>query len=243
MAWRLLVTPFPTKSSIHRRSKTAAQFGGDLPDCHTNGHTSGSFHITPDIRPEQRRIRLDTVGLVACLRINRFMGRSEAYVRSRISPSLNSVPLTSMAMRFTRSRRHEHSGLNRSDEHGQMQNMFDFPPAPKLTVTGWSTRRSPPLRSAARDCSSGKRNVPPAIRRRFISIAQMHDLHVEQFLKTKTRWTRSRRPRCGYQGQPPYLHDGRALTLEDTVEFFNLVLELKLTPEEKHNLVQFMRQL
>jgi hypothetical protein len=27
------------------------------------------------------------------------------------------------------------------------------------------------------------------------------------------------------------------------VEFFNLVLELKLTPEEKHNLVEFMRQL
>ena len=39
-------------------------------------------------------------------------------------------------------------------------------------------------------------------------------------------------------------HDGRLLTLEDTVEFFNLVLELKLTPEEKHNLVEFcMRQL
>ena len=28
-----------------------------------------------------------------------------------------------------------------------------------------------------------------------------------------------------------------------TVEFFNLILELKLTPEEKHNLVEFMRQL
>jgi hypothetical protein len=27
------------------------------------------------------------------------------------------------------------------------------------------------------------------------------------------------------------------------VEFFNLVLELKLTAEEKHNLVEFMRQL
>ena len=38
-------------------------------------------------------------------------------------------------------------------------------------------------------------------------------------------------------------HDGRLLTLEDTVEFFNLVLELKLTAEEKHNLVEFMRQL
>jgi hypothetical protein len=33
------------------------------------------------------------------------------------------------------------------------------------------------------------------------------------------------------------------LTLEDTVEFFNLVLELKLTPKEKTDLVDFMRQL
>jgi cytochrome c peroxidase len=47
----------------------------------------------------------------------------------------------------------------------------------------------------------------------------------------------------GIKDSPPYLHDGRALTLEDSVEFFNLVLELKLTPEEKHNLVEFVRQL
>jgi hypothetical protein len=33
------------------------------------------------------------------------------------------------------------------------------------------------------------------------------------------------------------------LTFEDSVEFFNLVLELKLTSEEKDNLVDFMRQL
>lgn len=42
---------------------------------------------------------------------------------------------------------------------------------------------------------------------------------------------------------PPYLHDGRLLTLEDTVEFFNLVLELKLDTDEMKALVAFMRQL
>jgi hypothetical protein len=31
--------------------------------------------------------------------------------------------------------------------------------------------------------------------------------------------------------------------LEDTVEFFNLVLELKLNAQEKHDLVAFMRAL
>ena len=55
---------------------------------------------------------------------------------------------------------------------------------------------------------------------------------------------RSRPSRCaGIKDSPPYLHDGRCLTLEDTVEFFNLVLELKLTKEEKQDLVAFMRQL
>jgi hypothetical protein len=33
------------------------------------------------------------------------------------------------------------------------------------------------------------------------------------------------------------------LTLEDTVEFFNLVLTLKLTKQEKQDLVAFLRQL
>jgi len=35
---------------------------------------------------------------------------------------------------------------------------------------------------------------------------------------------------------------GRCLTLEDTVEFFNLVLGLKLTKDEKPDLVAFLRQ-
>jgi cytochrome c peroxidase len=47
----------------------------------------------------------------------------------------------------------------------------------------------------------------------------------------------------GIKDSPPYLHDGRLLTLEDTVEFFNLVLTLKLTKDEKQDLVAFLRQL
>lgn len=39
------------------------------------------------------------------------------------------------------------------------------------------------------------------------------------------------------------LHDGRLLTLEDAVEFFNLILGVQLTPGEKKNLVAFMRTL
>ena len=47
----------------------------------------------------------------------------------------------------------------------------------------------------------------------------------------------------GIKDSPPYLHDGRLLTLEDTVEFFNLVLGVRLTRQEKADLVAFMRQL
>jgi cytochrome c peroxidase len=79
----------------------------------------------------------------------------------------------------------------------------------------------------------------------------MHDLQVERFYKPvtinglvatqqgpiKTFTLR------GIKESPPYLHDGRLLTLEDTIEFFNLILELKLNKEEKGNLVAFLRQL
>ena len=47
-------------------------------------------------------------------------------------------------------------------------------------------------------------------------------------------------PLRGIKESPPYLHDGRLLTLEDTVEFFNLVLELKLTEEEKAELLAYL---
>jgi hypothetical protein len=55
---------------------------------------------------------------------------------------------------------------------------------------------------------------------------------------------RSRRSRCaGIKDSPPCLHDGRLLTLDDTVEFFNLVLGTKLAPQEKQDLVAFLRTL
>ena len=50
-------------------------------------------------------------------------------------------------------------------------------------------------------------------------------------------------PLRGIKDSPPYLHDGRCLTLEDTVEFFNLVLGLQLAPQEKRDLVAFMKAL
>ena len=77
----------------------------------------------------------------------------------------------------------------------------------------------------------------------------MHNLQVERFHDVKTILGRTASsdgpiktfPLRGIKDSPPYLHDGRWLTLEDTVEFFNLVLELKLNQQEKSDLTAFMR--
>ncbi len=79
----------------------------------------------------------------------------------------------------------------------------------------------------------------------------MHDLAVERFYKPRmqdgmmitAQGPIKTFPLRGIKESPPYLHDGRLLTLEDTVEFFNLVLELKLTAQEKKDLVAFLRVL
>lgn len=73
---------------------------------------------------------------------------------------------------------------------------------------------------------------------------QMHDLHMERFSKSEVedRPIKTFTLR-GIKDSPPYLHDGRCLTLEDSVDFFNIVLRLKLNAQEKKDLVAFMRQL
>jgi cytochrome c peroxidase len=77
----------------------------------------------------------------------------------------------------------------------------------------------------------------------------MHDLGVDRFFtdrlingnQTKPDGPIKTFPLRGIKDSPPYFHDGRLLTLEDTAEFFNLVLGTKLTAEEKADLVAFMR--
>lgn len=79
----------------------------------------------------------------------------------------------------------------------------------------------------------------------------MHNLKVERFyepLMINGRMASADGPiktfpLRGIKDSPTYLHDGRLLTLDDTVEFFNLVLGTKLTETEKKDLVAFLRTL
>ena len=76
----------------------------------------------------------------------------------------------------------------------------------------------------------------------------MHNLRVERFYKPRMINGRMASadgpiktfPLRGIKDSPPYLHDDRLLTLDDTVEFFNLILQLKLNEQEKKELVAFM---
>lgn len=245
---RMLLTPFPQEefNPTDDRKTADASLGVTCLDCHVNGHTTAQFHLTPDIRPQERRFRLDTVSL-------RGVSNQQIHGSKR---SLRSVEdFTEFEQRtayFNGDEIHAiKKGMNILDRvqvshMAQMQNMFNFPPAPKLdTATGRLIRdraseselRGEQVFFEKGQCSQC--HVPP-----FYLDHQMHDLHVERFIKDepgdgqiKTFTLR------GIKESPPYLHDGRALTLEDTVEFFNLVLQLKLTSQEKKDLVAFMRQL
>ena len=61
----LLLTPFPQEefNQTDDRKVLEPQFGVACLDCHSNFHTNAAFHLSPDMRPEERRFRLDTTSL------------------------------------------------------------------------------------------------------------------------------------------------------------------------------------
>jgi cytochrome c peroxidase len=137
----------------------------------------------------------------------------------------------------------------------EVQDLLDFPPAPNLRVV--DGKLDP--RKFAADSSEmrgqevffGKAQCANCHPAPYYTDNSMHNLRVERFYKPqminglvataqgpiKTFTLR------GIKESPPYLHDGRLLTLEDVVEFFNLVLETQLNSAEKRDLVAFLRQL
>ena len=245
---RLLLTPFPQEefNPTDDRKTTQPSLGVACLDCHVNGHTTGQFHLTPDVRPQERRFRLDTTSL-------RGVHNQQIHGSKR---SLRSVEdFTEFEQRtayFNGDEVHAiKKGMNILDRiqvshMAQMQNMFDFPPAPKLDLQTGRLKRDQATESELRGETLffGKAQCASCHPGPFFMDQQMHDLQVERFIKTeppdgpiKTFTLR------GIKESPPYFHDGRLLTLEDVVEFFNIVLQTRLTPQEKKDLVAFMRQL
>jgi cytochrome c peroxidase len=135
---------------------------------------------------------------------------------------------------------------------GEFQALMDFPPAPKLGIDGkLDPKKATPSELRGQQVFFGKGQCVTCHTPPYYTDNSMHNLKVERFYTT--RMINGRKASAdgpiktfalrGIKDSPPYLHDGRLLTLNDTVEFFNLVLELKLNDEEKKDLVAFMRQL
>jgi cytochrome c peroxidase len=243
---RMLLTPFPQEEFNPTDDRKSAQpsLGVTCFDCHVNGHTTGQFHLNPDDRPLQRRFRLDTVSL-------RGVGEQQIHGSKR---SLRSVEdFTEFEQRtayFNGDAIHAiKKGMNIIDRvqvshMAQMQNMLDFPPAPKLNVLG----RLDPARATESERRGetiffGKGQCAVCHPAPYYLDQHMHDLHLERYLNEPGDGPIKSFTLRGIKDSPPYLHDGRCLTLEDTVEFFNLVLGLKLEKQEKIDLVAFLRQL
>jgi cytochrome c peroxidase len=127
----------------------------------------------------------------------------------------------------------------------QMQNMLDFPPAPKLNALGHlDAQKATQSELQGERLFFGKAQCASCHSAPDYLDNEMHDLHLERFLRDEAGDGPMKSFTLrGIKDSPPYMHDGRLLTLEDSVEFFNLVLTLKLTKEEKQDLVAFMRQL
>lgn len=244
---RMLLTPLPQEefNPTDDRKTEFPSLGVTCFDCHVNGHTTGQFHLNPDDRPQERRFRLDTTSL-------RGLFNQQIHGSKR---SLRSVEdFTEFEQRtayFNGDPTHAFKKgafiLDRVvvSHMAQLQNMLDFPPAPKLSpVTGKLDRKkASEAEIRGEEIFFGKGqcatcHVPPVYMDQ-----QYRNLELERFLKEPGDGPIKTFTLRGIKDSPPYLHDGRCLTLEDTVEFFNLVLQLKLTAPEKSDLTQFLRVL
>jgi cytochrome c peroxidase len=252
---RLLLTPFPQQqfNQTEDRKVKDASLGVTCLDCHTNGHTNATFHENPDTRPQSDRFRIETVSL-------RGMFNQQIHGSKR---SLRSVEDFTEFEQRTAYFDGDHVTAAKKGVHlpdrssqvammAQMQNMFGFPPAPKLDTFG----RLIPGKATDEELAGekvffGKGRCHECHQPPFYLDNKMHDLGLQRFYEIETVRQQRNIPDGpiktftlrGIKDSPPYHHDGRLLTLEDTVEFFNLVLELKLNQEEKAALVAFMRTL
>jgi len=256
---RLLVTQFPQQqfnATFDRKTEHPLGMQGVACfDCHVNGHTNAAFHLEPSARPQTHRRRIRTVTLRG-LNVQRIFGSQRAMKTledftqfEQLGAYFDGSTVAAMA-----------KGMNVMDRSVQVhmmaevQSLLTFPPAPGLGIDGKLDPRkfkadSPEFHGQT--LFFGKARCAACHPAPYYTDNSMHDLKVERFYKPqmingmkataqgpiKTFTLR------GLKESPPYLHDGRLLTLEDTVEFFNLVLETQLTAQEKRDLVAYLRQL
>ncbi len=252
---RLLLTPFPQQqfNQTDDRRSLAPSRGVACFDCHANGHTNAATHLAGDVRPQAFRHRIDTPSLRG-VNIQRLFGSQRALktVEDFTEFEQRGAYFDGDPVIATK------KGVNILERGSQVhfmaefQELLDFPPAPKLDVFG----RLDPAKATEAELKGeavffGKGQCASCHTPPFYTDNLTHNLQTERFFKPQMingRWASADGPiktfpLRGVKDSPPYLHDGRLLTLEDSVEFFNLVLGTKLTGQDKSDLVAYLRTL
>jgi cytochrome c peroxidase len=250
---RLLLTPFPQQqfNTTDFRRTHRPHVGVACFDCHSNGHTNAATHTVGDIRPNEHRHRIDTPTLRG-LNVQRLFGSQRAlktvedFTEFEQRAAYFDGDIDTAALK----------GINPLERGSQVQFMaefqelLDFPPAPKLNVLGkLDPEKATKNELKGQELFFGKAQCSVCHSGPYFTDNLMHNLRVERFFEEKMINGRKASadgpiktfPLRGIKDSPPYLHDDRLLTLEDTVEFFNVVLGTKLTTEEKSDLVAFLR--
>lgn len=250
---RLLVSPFAQQqfNLTDDRRSLHPHVGVACFDCHANGHTNAATHTVGDIRPNEFRHRIDTPSLRG-MNIQRLFGSQRALKTvedftefEQRAAYFDGDPTTAAK-----------KGVNTLDRASQVhhmaefQELLDFPPAPKLNVFGkLDPAQATQSELRGQELFFGKAQCAVCHQAPYYTDNLMHNLKTERFFESKMINGRVASadgpiktfPLRGIKDSPPYLHDDRLLTLEDTVEFFNLVLGTKLTTAEKSDLVAFLR--
>jgi len=252
---RLLLTPFPQQqfnATEDRRSARPSR-GVACFDCHSNGHTNAATHLSGDARPQPFRHRIDTPSLRG-VNIQQLFGSQRAMKSiedftefEQRGAYFDGDPVIAAK-----------KGVNVLDRGSQvqamaeMQELFDFPPAPKLNVLGLlDPKKATAAEQRGQALFFGKAQCAACHPAPYYTDNSMHNLQIGRFYAP--RQVRGAMmtadgpiktfPLRGIKDSPSYLHDGRLLTLADTIEFFNLILGTKLTAEEKTDLEAFLRVL
>ena len=250
---RLLVTPFAQQQfnqTADRRTLKASR-GVVCFDCHANGHTNAATHLVGDIRPQPFRHRIDTPSLRG-VNVQRLFGSQRALKSVEDFTEFEQRAAYFDGDHLTAAKKGVNVLERGSQVHfmAEFQALLDFPPAPKLNVLGkLDPAKATESETRGEKLFHGKAQCATCHPAPYYTDNLMHNLRTERFFEPVTVNGRTANMDGpiktfvlrGIKDSPPYLHDGRCLTLEDTVEFFNLVLETKLTKEEKADLVAFLR--
>ncbi|HTM48256.1 MAG TPA: hypothetical protein VL285_06235 [Bryobacteraceae bacterium] len=241
---RLMVTPFPTTwfNSTHHRVTAEPSQGVTCFSCHPNGHTNGAIELSPDSRPNYGRLRLDTPTLRGNYAFLLFSAKRSIRTLDHFAEVEEYFEGDTALLAALGGRNLQKAQTNHM---GDFNAILDFPPAPKLDVLN---RLIPEMASAAElrgeELFHGKARCSvchPAAQQ--FTDNSMHDLHVERFYAGRPEGPVKTFSLRGLKDSPPYFHDGRLLTLEDAVQFFDIVLGTCLTSGEKKDVVAYLRTL